>query len=171
MITVSLVLFYTINTLFIYRCKVIAVNSNSPIEQDTFQAVEKVNNLAWKYHVYDPSEFFMYTRCFYRTRKIPRHMSSPKHAVDILFTMKMLSMNDTSSRPEDADIFIIPVFYTQSISGLCGNHSENFDQMMDVLNSKGFMSSSPNHLLITVTHLCSRPHTSYSISIHMHHIE
>jgi hypothetical protein len=78
-------------------------------------------------------------------------MSAPKHAVDILFTMKMLSIKETSSPPEHADIFIIPVFYSQSANGLCGDHAENFNQMMEVLKSKGQLGSSPNHLLIAVS--------------------
>lgn len=101
-------------------------------------------------HVYDPLQFDMYNNC--PTSLLQRKILEPKHNADFFFTKSVLSkkFKPFTTTKDEANLFIIPVYCSQSSIGNCGNHTENINQLHEVLSkSKYFLNSNgSDHLIV-----------------------
>ena len=66
-----------------------------------------------RYHMYDPSELDMYRNC---EKASIKSMDHAKFSVDRLFVEQLISEKKSVS-PEEADIFVIPALYSDSVRG------------------------------------------------------
>ena len=99
-----------------------------------------------RYHLYDPSEFDMYRNCPVATSS---HAGFDKHSVDRLFVEQLVAEN-RSVPPEQAEVFVVPAIYTESVRGLCGNHAANHEQLVRRLRSSPHFlrSNGTDHVLV-----------------------
>jgi hypothetical protein len=99
-----------------------------------------------KYHIYDPSLFKMFTNC-----KIPNPINHYKHNLEIFFLNSILELTYNVSA-EEADLYVVPVLFSQSKRGYCGNHKENIKDLQFVLNEQPyFITQHRNHLIVAVS--------------------
>lgn len=98
-----------------------------------------------KYHMYNPHLFDMYSNCINRNKYWQNDQ-------DTFFVATLLDMNASVS-PSEADIFIVPVEMTLSISDHCASsHANNTKQMWGVLESIKLLNPTKrNHFISTVS--------------------
>lgn len=94
-------------------------------------------------YIYPPEDFDMFTNCPSYPPQLPE---APRnhlhHNVDFFFLNAITNdqfVKEWNGTKEEAKLFILPVYCTQSAMGRCGNHTLNVQQMKNyLLNSKYF---------------------------------
>jgi hypothetical protein len=98
-------------------------------------------------YTYPPELFEMYNNCEQLVKDLPEltpfsrwDYKVERHNVDTLLVRSMTALEPynitLTTSPDHATLFIVPVYWSQSISGKCGDHQQNVAQMLTVLQDK-----------------------------------
>ena len=94
------------------------------------------------YHLFDPRKFKMYKNCLCNSElcvKKWNDLNQMKHWNEVYFLEQLIEANNSTNK-ENAEIFIVPVYFTLSAVGACGNHEDNLKDLISVLRKLFFHS-------------------------------